>query len=121
MQNKKLDSKNYYYIYGKHPVFSALNNPKRQIEDILCTQMIFDANKKLISSKPYKIVNNDVLSKLLENQTHQGIAAKIKPIFSHNIEDINIKNPKCKIAMLDQITDPQNIGAIIRSAAAFNI
>lgn len=121
MQNKKLDSKNYYYIYGKHPVFSALNNPKRQIEDILCTQMIFDANKKLISSKPYKIVNNDVLSKLLENQTHQGIAAKIKPIFSHNIEDINIKNPKCKIAILDQITDPQNIGAIIRSAAAFNI
>ncbi|HJD67369.1 MAG TPA: 23S rRNA (guanosine(2251)-2'-O)-methyltransferase RlmB [Rickettsia endosymbiont of Bembidion lapponicum] len=121
MQNKKLDSKNYYYIYGKHPVFSALNNPKRQIEDILCTQMIFDANKKLISSKPYKIVNNDVLSKLLENQTHQGIAAKVKPIFSYNIEDINIKNPKCKIAILDQITDPQNIGAIIRSAAAFNI
>ncbi|WP_395476546.1 23S rRNA (guanosine(2251)-2'-O)-methyltransferase RlmB [Rickettsia endosymbiont of Pantilius tunicatus] len=121
MQNKKLDSKNYYYIYGKHPVFSALNNPKRQIEDILCTQMIFDANKKLISSKPYKIVNNDVLSKLLENQTHQGIAAKVKPIFSYNIEDINIKNPKCKIAILDQITDPQNIGAIIRSAAAFNM
>ncbi|WP_341788299.1 MULTISPECIES: 23S rRNA (guanosine(2251)-2'-O)-methyltransferase RlmB [unclassified Rickettsia] len=121
MQNKKLDSKNYYYIYGKHPVFSALNNPKRQIEDILCTQMIFDTNKKLISSKPYKIVNNDVLSKLLENQTHQGIAAKVKPIFSYNIEDINIKNPKCKIAILDQITDPQNIGAIIRSAAAFNI
>lgn len=121
MQNKKLNSKNYYYIYGKHPVFSALNNPKRQIEDILCTQMIFDANKKLISSKPYKIVNNDVLSKLLENQTHQGIAAKVKPIFSHNIEDINIKNPKCKIAILDQITDPQNIGAIIRSAAAFNM
>ncbi|HJD64570.1 MAG TPA: 23S rRNA (guanosine(2251)-2'-O)-methyltransferase RlmB [Rickettsia endosymbiont of Diachasma alloeum] len=121
MQNKKLNSKNYYYIYGKHPVFSALNNPKRQIEDILCTQMIFDANKKLISSKPYKIVNNDVLSKLLENQTHQGIAAKVKPIFAHNIEDINIKNPKCKIAILDQITDPQNIGAIIRSAAAFNM
>ncbi|MCC8376836.1 MAG: 23S rRNA (guanosine(2251)-2'-O)-methyltransferase RlmB [Rickettsia endosymbiont of Graphium doson] len=121
MQNKKLDSKNYYYVYGKHPVFSALNNPKRQIEDILCTQMIFDANKKLINSKPYKIVNNDVLSKLLENQTHQGIAAKVKPIFSYNIEDINIKNPKCKIAILDQITDPQNIGAIIRSAAAFNM
>ncbi len=121
MQNKKLDSKNYYYIYGKHPVFSALNNPKRQIKNILCTQMIFDTNKKLISSKPYKIVNNDVLSKKIENQHHQGIAAEVKPIFSHNIEDINIKNLKCKIAILDQITDPQNIGAIIRSAAAFNI
>lgn len=121
MQNKKLDSKNYYYIYGKHPVFSALNNPKRQIKNILCTQMIFDANKKLISAKPYTIVDNDVLSKLVENQHHQGIAAEVKPIFSYNIEDINIKNPKCKIAILDQITDPQNIGAIIRSAAAFNI
>ncbi|XVN41314.1 MAG: 23S rRNA (guanosine(2251)-2'-O)-methyltransferase RlmB [Rickettsia endosymbiont of Argas persicus] len=121
MQNKKLAAKNYYYIYGKHPVFSALNNPKRQIENILCTQMIFDENKKLMSSKPYKILTNDVLSELIENQNHQGIVAKVKPIFSYNIDDINIKSPKCKIAILDQITDPQNIGAIIRSAAAFEI
>jgi len=121
MQNKRLDSKNYYYIYGKHPVFSAINNPNRQIENILCTQAIFDTNTKLISSKPYKIVNNDVLFKLVENQHHQGIAAKVKPIFSYNIEDIDIKKPKHRIAILDQITDPQNIGSIIRSAAAFEI
>lgn len=121
MQNKKLDSRNHYYIYGKHPVFSAINNPERHIENILCTQGIFETNKKLISSKPYKIVNNDVLSKLLKNQAHQGIAAKVKPIFSYDLGDINIQKPKCIIAILDQITDPQNIGAIIRSAAAFEI
>ncbi|MFP3011917.1 MAG: 23S rRNA (guanosine(2251)-2'-O)-methyltransferase RlmB [Rickettsia sp.] len=121
MQNKKLDSKNCYYMYGKHPVFSALNNPKRQIENILCTREIFDTNKKLIGTRSYEIVNNDILSKLLENQTHQGIAAKVRPIFSYNLEDVDIKNPKCKIAILDQITDTQNIGAIIRSAAAFDI
>ncbi|HJD56435.1 MAG TPA: 23S rRNA (guanosine(2251)-2'-O)-methyltransferase RlmB [Rickettsia endosymbiont of Pyrocoelia pectoralis] len=121
MQNKKLDYKNLYYIYGKHPVFSALKNPKRHIENILCTKEIFELNKHLISSRPYEIVSNDVLARLVENQTHQGIIAKVKPIFSYNIEDMDIKSPKCKIAILDQITDPQNIGAIIRSAAAFDI
>lgn len=121
MQNKKLDYKNFYYIYGKHPVFSALKNPQRHIDNILCTKEIFDLNKNLISSRPYEIVNNDVLSRLSENQTHQGIIAKVKPIFSYNIEDIDIKSPKSKVAILDQITDPQNIGAIIRSAAAFDI
>ena len=121
MRNKKLNAPNFYYIYGKHPVSSALNNPKRQIKNILCTQEVFDINKKLISTRFYKIVNNNILSKLLKNQMHQGIAAKVKPIFSYNIEDIDIKSPKCKIVILDQITDPQNTGAIIRSAAAFDI
>ncbi|AAU04117.1 tRNA/rRNA methyltransferase [Rickettsia typhi str. Wilmington] len=121
MQNKQLNYQNSYYMYGKHPVFSAINNPKRQIENILCTREIFDINKKLIGTRPYEIVNNYIISKLLKHQTHQGIAAKVRPIFSYNLDDIDINNPQCKIVILDQITDTQNIGAIIRSAAAFYI
>ncbi|MFY9589474.1 23S rRNA (guanosine(2251)-2'-O)-methyltransferase RlmB [Rickettsia endosymbiont of Halotydeus destructor] len=122
MRNKETPSKNFYYLYGKHPVYSALKNPKRQIDSILCTDDIFKNNKELISLHPYKIIANNDFSKYLGlNQVHQGIAAKVKTIFSDNIKDIDATNPNCKIAILDQITDPQNIGAIIRSAAGFEI
>jgi 23S rRNA (guanosine2251-2'-O)-methyltransferase len=127
MQNKELFSKNSYYLYGKHAALAALNNPKRYIEHISCTNDIFNAHKTLISSYTYKIVTSDFLSKLLEQNlkehkgVHQGIIAKVKPIFSYSIKDIDIKSPNSRIAILDQITDPQNIGAIIRSAAAFEI
>lgn len=122
MKNKDKISKDFHYIYGKHTVFAALNNPKRNIKNILCTEEIFNANKKLISNFPYEITKMDSLNRLFGiNQNHQGIAAVVKTIFSSNIEDIDLSNPNCKIAILDQITDPQNIGAIIRSAASFNI
>lgn len=122
MRNKKINLKNSYYLFGKHPVFSALQNPKRHIENILCTKDVFNTHHDLINQHSYTIVNSDYLSKILEgSQIHQGIAAKVKSIFSSNIEDIDIEKPNCKILILDQITDPQNIGAIIRSAAAFEV
>jgi 23S rRNA (guanosine2251-2'-O)-methyltransferase len=122
MKNKTTIFKDYHYLYGKHPVFAALNNPRRLIQTILCTEDIFNSNKILISNHPYQIVTTDHLTRLLgANNNHQNIAISVKTIFSHHIEDIDLTNPHCKIAILDQITDPQNIGAIIRSAASFNI
>ncbi|XVN42697.1 MAG: 23S rRNA (guanosine(2251)-2'-O)-methyltransferase RlmB [Candidatus Rickettsia vulgarisii] len=122
MKNKIKILKDFHYIYGKHTVFAALNNPKRSIKNILCTEEIFNANKKLISNFSYEITKMDSLNRLFGfNQNHQGIAAIVKTIFSNHIEDIDLTNSNCKIAILDQVTDPQNIGAIIRSAASFNI
>lgn len=122
MKNKVKISKDFHYVYGKHTVFAALNNPKRHIQKILCTEDIFNANKKLISNFAYEITKIDSLNRLFGlNQNHQGIAAAVKTIFFNRIEDIDLSNSNCKIAILDQITDPQNIGAIIRSAASFNI
>ncbi|BFD45587.1 MAG: 23S rRNA (guanosine(2251)-2'-O)-methyltransferase RlmB [Rickettsia endosymbiont of Sergentomyia squamirostris] len=122
MRNKAKISKDLYYIYGKHPVLAALSNPKRYIQNVLCTEDIFNLHKNLISNHPYEITNIDYLTRLFgSNHNHQGIAANVKSIFSNRIEDIDITIPNCKIAILDQITDPQNIGAIIRSAASFDI
>ncbi|MCC8417093.1 MAG: 23S rRNA (guanosine(2251)-2'-O)-methyltransferase RlmB [Rickettsia endosymbiont of Bryobia graminum] len=122
MKNKVKIPKDFHYIYGKHTVFAALNNPKRNIKNILCTEETFNANKKLINNFPYEITKIDSLNRLFGlNQNHQGIAAVVRTIFENNIENIDLSNPNCKIAILDQITDPQNIGAIIRSATSFNI
>ncbi|WP_341763929.1 23S rRNA (guanosine(2251)-2'-O)-methyltransferase RlmB [Candidatus Tisiphia endosymbiont of Beris chalybata] len=120
MLNK--NTKAFHYIYGKHTVLAALKNPRRHIQNILCTEEIFYSNKNLLTNFPYEITKMDFLTRLFGlNHNHQGIAAYVKTIFSDHITDINTVNPNCTIAVLDQITDPQNIGAIIRSAASFNI
>lgn len=122
IKNKKKHLKDFYYLYGKHPAFAVLSNHNRQIENIYCTQEIFNIYKKLLANYSYEIVTTEFLTKLLgPNSVHQGIALYTKTIFTNDIEDVDINNPSCRIAILDQITDPQNIGAIIRSAASFNI
>lgn len=109
----------HYYMYGRHAVLSALQNPKRTIKQVLCTKEVFDTNKDLINKYPHEIVTHKEFTKILgHNQNHQGIAAQVATIFSDNISLLASYN---KIVILDQITDPQNIGSIIRSAAAFDI
>ena len=111
---------NHYYIYGKHAATSALQNPKRKILQILITQNSFDSMQKLVSQHPHNIVDNHELDMILgEKEPHQGIVIKTESTELHSIDALpsDVRN----IAILDQITDPHNIGAIMRSAAAFNI
>lgn len=118
----KLDKRsNYYYIYGKHPSIAALNNPKRKIIEIYCSKDFFENYSQIISIHNYKIVNNAYLNDLLpKDSAHQGIIIKTKQI-STTIEAIDLTTQNMRIAILDQVTDPHNVGAIIRSAAAFGI
>ncbi len=122
MKNTLKAPKGFYYMYGKHTVLAALNNPKRIIKNILCNKEIFDTYKDIISNFSYKIVTNNELTQLLgTGSVHQGIAANTQSIFLSDIRALDLSQNSCKIAILDQVTDPQNIGAIIRSAASFNI
>ncbi len=120
-KNKNSNNNKPYYIYGKHPAIQTLQNPLRKIIEILCTEEIFNTHKDLIEEHPHEIVTSKHLNNLLpQSATHQGIAVKTN-LISNTIESIDLSGENTKIAILDQITDPNNIGAIIRSAAAFNI
>ncbi len=120
-KNNQKNDKRFYYMYGKHAVIAALNNPKRLVENVFCSKdHLMEFN--VINKFKYEIVNNEFLNKLLGlGHIHQGIVAKVKEIFLNNVHDLDLSDNEYKIAILDQITDPQNIGSIIRSAAAFNI
>lgn len=126
------NSKYSYFMYGKHAVKAAILNPKREISRIFCTQDVWNKDHQIISMHPYEILPTEFLTKLLQTnnnslktqyhpQVHQGIIAQTNTIFHNNINTLNLQNQKCKVAILDQVTDPQNIGTIIRSAAALNI
>ena len=110
--------KNTYIIYGKHAVLAAINNPKRKIIEILCTT---ESTKFLPANTKFTPTTNIDLKNLTYDSPHQGLAAKVLPVTLYNIPEEISENPKCKIIILDQVTDPQNLGAILRSAAAFGI
>jgi 23S rRNA (guanosine2251-2'-O)-methyltransferase len=120
---KQIEGK--YWIYGKHPVICALKNPDRIVNRILCTKNTINFLKDNLSEELLNKISTEILepSKIdriigsRDNVTHQGIAAEVN-IFEHEINleelaDLNL------IVALDKITDPHNIGAIMRTSAAF--
>lgn len=110
-------------IYGRHAVFTALKNPKRQVSKILCTKETAQEIQEHFSILPQIVDRKEIDKKLPPEAVHQGFALFCSRLPTYNIEDIiNMAKEKdrCHILILDKVTDPQNIGAIIRSAVAFN-
>ncbi len=118
------------WIWGKHSVYESLMS-ERPINRIWCTSEIFSSEKFYISLKDQKAkgvlveeVSWNRISQLTFGATHQGIAIQLassKSISLKKLIDLsktNVLNPI--ILALDGITDPHNLGAIIRSAEAFN-
>ncbi|MEH6495372.1 MAG: 23S rRNA (guanosine(2251)-2'-O)-methyltransferase RlmB [Pseudomonas marincola] len=118
------------WLYGDHAVMAALQNPKRKIKRLVLSksksQNLDDEARDIINSfGSIEIVPPDQLHALLpENAIHQGIALQANPLHAYDIEDIpklTENQSSTSVAVLDQVTDPHNVGAILRSAAAFGI
>ena len=121
-RNKPTANKGQYYMYGTHAVIAAAKNKARNIKQIFCLSKQAQELYKEIPDIPIEIVSVDFINqKIGKEQTHQGVIAKVNNVFKQGLESTNFTEDNETIAILDQITDPQNIGAIIRSAAAFGI
>ena len=130
--NQDLSNKKNFddWIWGKHSVFEALKN-ERAINRIWCTSEIFSSEKFYILLKDLKSkgvlieeVSWNRLSQLTFGATHQGVALQLacsQTISLDELIDFSKKNSANPIILaLDGITDPHNVGAIIRSAEAFD-
>lgn len=110
-------------IYGRHAVISALKNPNRNIMKLVITPENRQEIDKLGMVLPISVVDRKDFSKFLpEDAVHQGFALFCARLDSVDILDLIAmaeEKKRCHILILDQVTDPQNIGAIIRSCAAF--
>ncbi len=117
------------WLFGKHPVLAALNNPDRHIRRLLVTKRSADQYLAIFSQinqdiRPLtpEIVLPEVLEKNLPADClHQGVALHTNPLEDNSLETCcRIEDGKSHMVLiLDQVTDPHNVGAIIRSAAAF--
>ena len=119
---KKQKTNGTFWIYGHHAVMAAIFNPNR---NKLLLKMTKEAalDKAVTKEIPSQIVTRNEIEALLPlGAVHQGLALQVKPLLSLNLDELlnQTKNQeKTVILMLDQVTDPHNIGAILRSAAAF--
>jgi len=119
-------------LYGKHAVLAALANPERKIHSLMLTPENRDSMQselqKAIKSGEHgdieiiAMAKRDIEDRLPPEAVHQGIALEVEPLRGLHLEDILDKCeniPRATLIILDQATDPHNIGAILRSAAAF--
>ena len=109
-------------IWGRHPVLAALANPARQGMGRLmatadrATELERD---KLLNGHAVEVVEADRLARLVPpGAVHQGLVFKVKPLEGVDLDDL-AHPARGILVMLDQLTDPQNVGAIFRSALAF--
>lgn len=113
-----------YWIYGLHAVKAALDNPERRCRQLLMTPNAAETNAfPPGQAVPTNIVERRDLEKYLPaDAVHQGIALSVEPLEEIDIGDIGriaANRDAATVVVLDQATDPRNIGAILRSASAF--
>lgn len=111
-------------IYGKHSVIAALQNKNRNHIKLIGTPKTLNSIQNLIPKNiKVETKNDSELNRLTKNSSHQGLILHTSTIFMNNIESIKAilqRDISC-LMILDQVTDPQNVGAIIRSSLAFEI
>jgi 23S rRNA (guanosine2251-2'-O)-methyltransferase len=108
-------------IYGAHPVEEALKNPKRKIVKLTCT--LNGAERLKPFTQPLGITPEIVNPKLLDRKVepdavHQGMILEARALHQPQLNEIEQSGV---VVMLDQVTDPHNVGAILRSCAAFQV
>ena len=124
--------KSTFLIIGKHAVTEALKNPNRKVLKIFLTE----ESKKTLNKENYNsnlLKNTKIFYKTKkeldrlcskEQTSHQNLIAEVGHLENINLKEyINLKGTKENITLvaLEEVTDPRNIGSIIRSATSFNI
>jgi 23S rRNA (guanosine2251-2'-O)-methyltransferase len=112
------------FLYGLHAVFAALKNPHRHHKALYLTEKTRDSLAKELKGytlPPMKIVDAKEIQRMIPaTAVHQGIILE-----SFSLEDLSLEevveraDANATLVILDQVTDPHNVGAILRSCAAF--
>jgi 23S rRNA (guanosine2251-2'-O)-methyltransferase len=121
------------WIYGRHAVAAALANPKRRWHRLAALARQEAVARALVSGapatcccngEPLRVLDRDDFAALLpEGAVHQGLALAVEPLAEPNLEDVLCRaatvSGRSVVVLLDQVSDPHNVGAVLRSASAF--
>ena len=107
-------------FWGKHAVSAALDNPNRKVLRAWATR---EASEFMQFPKEVQVTLAEApdLGRLVPTDApHQGIVIEVEPLEDAWLDDVLAEAPEHAVLLvLDQVTDPHNVGAILRSAAAF--
>jgi 23S rRNA (guanosine2251-2'-O)-methyltransferase len=112
------------WLYGAHAVKAALENPRRKVKRLLVTsRSAEEIGAKLLGRVRYETVDMDTVGRMLPpGAVHQGIALLCEPLPRRDLAEVLTPSERRRIVLvLDQISDPHNAGAILRTAAAFGV
>ena len=109
-------------LWGHHAVEAALRNPDRRHRKLWATREAVEAlDGELPSDFPVEWAQAADLARLVARDApHQGLVLECEPLDDMFLDDVLDGDPARPVVVLDQVTDPHNVGAIMRSAAAFN-
>ncbi len=108
-------------LWGRHAVEAALKNPDRVHRKLWATREAIEAlDGELPDDFPLEYADVTDLARLVaKDAPHQGLVLECAPLEDMHLDEILDGDPSRPIVVLDQVTDPHNVGAIMRSAAAF--
>ena len=124
-----MTQKSSFFIAGRHAVIEALKNHKRRVIKIFLTE---ESKKNIHKQNPHKNLLKDLkvffktkkeLDKYCRSEDilHQGYFAEIEHLENPDLKEFIKDKENLTFVCLDEVTDPRNIGSLIRSAASFNI
>ncbi|WP_229819301.1 23S rRNA (guanosine(2251)-2'-O)-methyltransferase RlmB [Kordiimonas sediminis] len=111
-----------FFLHGRHAVLAALQNKKRE-----CIRLI--GTEKALSDNTLRNARPDIKTQITDGRTidqslmsdspHQGIILEVRPLPALDLNDVEaMHHEAATVLILDQVTDPHNVGACLRSAAA---
>lgn len=123
-RSPRIGGGNGHWLFGHHAVLAALSNPERKTLQLLVTKEAQRTlEEKLPGSISMRVVQRaDIDAVLPPGAVHQGIGLQTEPLENADISDVPALaegKDKAVVVVLDQVSDPHNVGAILRSAAAF--
>ena len=116
------------WVYGRHPVAALLANPARRVRRAIAladaqewlAERVGEARARRGEGLRAETVERETLDELLPpGAVHQGVAVRADALPELGIDDVSAAEGPAVIVFLDQVSDPHNVGAVLRSAAVF--
>lgn len=119
--SKRRNHRDVIWLYGRHAVRAALNNPEREILRVVALEPSLLCDCKTKVKIEVEIVDKNFFTTTFgKDAIHQGCAVQVRQLADLCIEDIIEDDQDNRpLVFLDQVTDPQNIGSILRASAVF--
>ena len=112
------------WLYGLHPVTAALANRSRRCHRLVATAQALEALGPMpggaIDPTVTTASRSDIDALLSEGAVHQGAALEVSPLKATALDSLARPDATSRLVVLDRVNDPQNLGAVMRAAAAFD-
>lgn len=122
-RNRKAEAKETVWLFGLHAVRDALLNPQREKLRLILTKNAYDKLADAVAEagiEPEMVDPRKFTAPIDEGSVHQGAAMEVRPLNWGSLEDVAVSGEGAPlVVLLDRVTDPHNVGAVLRSAEVF--